>query len=105
MLRLIQSRGQWNAKGIAHELEVTERTVYRDLQALEFAGVPYYFDEDAQSYRVRSDYRFPVPNLTEDEIIGQVVASVITKSSDLNVACSSSRTTQKIAAASKEEAQ
>jgi hypothetical protein len=59
VLRLIQSRGQWNAKAIARELEVTERTVYRDLQALEFAGVPYYFDEDAQSYRVRSDYRFP----------------------------------------------
>ncbi|MEZ6096881.1 MAG: WYL domain-containing protein [Pirellulaceae bacterium] len=105
ILHLIQSRGQWNAKAIAQELGVTERTVYRDLQALEFAGVPYYFDEDAQSYRVRSDYRFPVPNLTDDEIIGQAVATVITKSSDLNLAGSSNQTTQKIAAASKEEGQ
>lgn len=30
-LRLIQSGGQWNARAIAQELEVTERTVYRDL--------------------------------------------------------------------------
>jgi HTH domain len=27
VLRLIQSRGKWNAKSIASELEVTERTV------------------------------------------------------------------------------
>ena len=105
VLRLIQSRGQWNAKAIAQELEVTERTVYRDLQALEFAGVPYYYDDDAQSYRVRSDYRFPVPNLTEEEIIGQAVASAITQAANLDVAGDARKTTQKIAAAAKEDMQ
>ena len=40
VLRLIQSRGRWNAAGIAAELGCTVRTVYRDLQTLEFAGVP-----------------------------------------------------------------
>ncbi len=103
VLRLIQSRGQWNAKAIARELEVTERTVYRDLQALEFAGVPWYYDGEAESYRVRSDYRFPVPNLTEDEIIGQAVASAITKAPGLDIAGGASSTTQKIAAASSED--
>jgi predicted DNA-binding transcriptional regulator YafY len=103
VLRLIQSRGQWNAKAIAQELEVTERTVYRDLQALEFAGVPWYYDSEAESYRVRSDYRFPVPNLTEDEIIGQAVASAITKAPGLDIAGGASSTTQKIAAASGED--
>ena len=59
VLRLIQGRGRWNAKAIASELEVTERTVYRDLQALEFAGVPWFYDAEEQSYRVRADYRLP----------------------------------------------
>lgn len=104
VLRLIQSRGKWHAKSIAAELEVTERTVYRDLQALEFAGVPWFYDAEEQSYRVRADYRFPVPNLTEDELIGQAVATAITKASGLNVAGTAAPTTHKIAAASDDDA-
>jgi len=103
VLRLIQGRGKCNAKSIASELEVTERTVYRDLQALEFAGVPWYYDAEEQSYRVRADYRFPVPNLTEDEVIGQAVATAITKSAGLDVAGTAAATTQKIAAASDDD--
>ena len=71
VLRLIKGQGKWNAKSIASELEVTERTVYRDLQALEFAGVPWFYDAEEQSYRVRADYRFPVPNLPDDELVGK----------------------------------
>lgn len=103
VLRLIQSRGKWNAKAIAQELEVTERTVYRDLQALEFAGVPWHFDELEQSYRVRADYRFPVPNLTDEEVIGQAVATAITKAAGLDFAGSASATTQKIAASADDD--
>ena len=42
VLRLIQGRGQWHPKTIAHELEVSELTVYRDLEVLKFAAVPFY---------------------------------------------------------------
>ena len=46
VLELIQSRGRWNAKAIAAELECGEvRTVYRDLETLEFAGIPWHYDE------------------------------------------------------------
>jgi predicted DNA-binding transcriptional regulator YafY len=95
VLRLIQSRGKWNAKAVASELEVTERTVYRDLEALEFAGVPWLFDSKQQCYRVRSDYRFPVPNLTESEIVGQAVATAITRAARLDVAGIAAAATQK----------
>ena len=42
VLELIQSRGRWTRKAIAEELEVSIRTVYRDLDVLRFLGVPYY---------------------------------------------------------------
>jgi predicted DNA-binding transcriptional regulator YafY len=98
VLGLIQSHGQWNAQAIAAELEVTERTVYRDLQALNFAGVPWFYDDAAKSYRVRSDYRFTVPSLTDQELLGQAVATAITQSSGLDVGGGAGPTTRKIAA-------
>ena len=39
------------------------RTVYRDLQTLAAAGVPWFFDESSESYRIRDGYRGLFPNL------------------------------------------
>lgn len=101
VLRLIQSRGRWNAEGIAAEAGCTVRTVYRDLKVLEFAGVPLYFDKIHGCYRVRPDYRFPVPNLTEEEALGQAIATSIARAPGLDVAVGPSAT-RKLAVASGE---
>jgi predicted DNA-binding transcriptional regulator YafY len=59
VFQLIQSRGgPWNAPSIAKEIDCSERTVYRDLQVLTMAGVPWYFDELCDSYRVTPGFKF-----------------------------------------------
>jgi biotin operon repressor len=64
LLQLIHGPGQWNAPAIAKKLDCSERTVFRDLQTLKAAGVPWHFDEYSQSYRIREGYRGHLLNIT-----------------------------------------
>jgi predicted DNA-binding transcriptional regulator YafY len=105
VLELVQSRGRWTTKAIADELECSERTVYRDLDVLKFAGIPYYREGDQQFVRVRSDFRFPVMTLTDDEVLGLSLAAAITKAQGLDVTAGAAPATRKLAAVSKEETQ
>ena len=105
VLEIVQSRGRWTTKAIADELECSERTVYRDLDVLKFAGIPYYREGDQQFVRVRSDFRFPVMTLTDDEVLGLSLAAAITKAPGLDVTAGAVPATRKLAAVSKEKTQ
>jgi len=105
LLQLIQGRSSWSARTIAAELECSERTVFRDLQVLAIAGIPWYFDQQQQCYRVRPDFRFPVLNLTDSEVLGQAVASTLAETPGLNIGTGARATTEKLAATSRDTAQ
>lgn len=106
VLQLLQSRGRWNAQAMAAELGCSERTIYRDLEVLEFAGIPWHYDEEAQCYRLtRPDYRFPTLSLSDEELVGQAVATVTTQSPGLKIGPGSAPTTRKLAATSNERVQ
>jgi predicted DNA-binding transcriptional regulator YafY len=105
LLQLIQGRSNWNATTIATELDCSERTVFRDLQVLSVAGVPWYFDQQALCYRVRPDFRFPVLNLAEAEVLGQAVSTTLGEAPGLNIGAGARPTTEKLAAVSKDAVQ
>lgn len=99
LLNLIRS-GSRNAAGLAQELECSERTVYRDLEVLQFAGIPWFFNEKLQRYEVRPDFQFPTINLTDHETIGLVVASKAAVVEGLNIGGGVAATTEKLSASS-----
>ncbi len=103
VLNLIQSRGRWNVSAIAKELGCSNRTVHRDLNVLEFCGVPFYFSEEERCYRVRSDFRFPTLALTDEDVLGQAIATVIARAPGLDIGLGATPTTTRLASASKEE--
>jgi len=98
VLQLIQRPGRWDAESLAREQECSVRTVYRDLAVLELAGVPWTFDKETSSYRVRPDFQFPVLNLTDDELLGQATAAAVTKAAGLDVTAGAKPTTEKLIA-------
>lgn len=102
-LQLLLSRGRWRARDIASEQECSERTIYRDMQVLELAGIPIEFDQEDRCYRVRQDFRFPSLNVTEDEAFGQGTAAAITSGPGLDINEGARSVTQKLVATSKED--
>lgn len=72
IISLIQGQKGWNAKTLAKECQVTERTIYRDMEMLEGAGIPYFYDEQTRCYQIRGDYFMRPVEMTLEESLALV---------------------------------
>jgi predicted DNA-binding transcriptional regulator YafY len=87
LVLLLRARGRMTAQTLAEELEVSERTIYRDLDALSAAGIPVctlagtnggvYLDEA---------YRHSLTTLSRAEVQSLFIASGIGPLQDLGLA-------------------
>jgi len=68
LLMLLQSRGRLSAPALARQLEVSVRTIYRDIDSLSAAGVPVYGDPGRNGgYQLRDGWRTQLTGLTPSE--------------------------------------
>ena len=68
LLMLLQTRGQMSAQTLADELEVSVRTIYRDITALSTSGVPVYVSRGpGGGVRSIEEYRTTLTGFTPDE--------------------------------------
>ncbi len=68
ILMLLQSRGLISAPELARRLDVSVRTIYRDMDALSAAGIPVFAERGAAGgCRLVEDYHTDLTGLNEDE--------------------------------------
>ncbi len=86
-LMLLQARGRVTAGELATELEVSERTVYRDIEALSMAGIPLYADRGpGGGFSLVENYRSSLTALTENDMRALLAMSVPAPLGDLGLA-------------------
>lgn len=100
MVLLLQSRATMTAAELAEELEVSERTVTRDAQALSEAGVPVYADRGRTGgYRLIGGYRTRLTGLAKGEAEALFLSGVPTALRDMGLADAASAARLKVSAA------
>jgi len=66
---LLQNRGKMTAKELANELEVSDRTILRDMDALSTAGIPIVSDRGtAGGWRLLDNFRSKLSGLNIDDM-------------------------------------
>jgi predicted DNA-binding transcriptional regulator YafY len=86
ILLLLQTQGRHTAKQLASELEVSERTIYRDMDALSSAGVPVYAERGpGGGCSLLESYRTNLTGLTRDEVSALFMLSIPTPLVDLGL--------------------
>ncbi|HLZ23282.1 MAG TPA: WYL domain-containing protein [Ktedonobacterales bacterium] len=87
LMLLLQARGRMTAQDLAARLEVSERTVYRDISALGMAGIPVYAERGpGGGCGLMDGFRTSLNGLSEAEVETLLLSSVPGPLRDLGLA-------------------
>lgn len=87
ILLLLQNRGKMTTKELAKELEVTERTIHRDMDALSTAGIPIVAERGKMGgWTLLDQYRTNLTGLKYDEMLSLLISPSVQLLSDLGLA-------------------
>ena len=82
ILILLQSKRMITAQDIASKFDISKRTAYRDIKALEMSGVPI-FTVEGKGYSLMQNYTLPPVMFTEEEANALITAEqLISKNKD-----------------------
>ena len=86
LMLLLQKHKQMTAEALANELEVSKRTIYRDINALSFTGVPVYaIGGPGGGYALLDSYQTTLTGLNENEIQALFMLTIPGPISDLGL--------------------
>jgi len=75
ILLLLQAKGRLTGRELARRLEVSQRTIHRDIEALSAAGVPVFALRGVQGgFKLDDEWRTRVPGLDESELRALLMA-------------------------------
>ena len=105
LVLLLRSRGRMTASALARELEVSTRTVLRDVEALSAAGIPVYAERGRDGgFALLPGFTTDLTGLTADEAVALLTARSRDASEALGLGDAFSSAFRKIVAALPESA-
>lgn len=104
ILMILQAKGKTSVRLLSEELEVSLRTVHRDIDALSASGVPVYFERGKNGgVSLLEGYRTNLTGLTADELKALFILGIPASLDELGVSKSLKTALQKLSASLPED--
>ncbi|MDV6235658.1 YafY family protein [Leptospira ellisii] len=84
ILLQLQAKGRISSKELAKKLEVSERTIHRDMEALSASGVPVFAERGSRGgWELSEGYRTNLTGMKKEEIFSMILTSSTRIADDL----------------------